>query len=60
MEQITKFSKGIHFFKYITNSQRLDLCRTMQHTEFKKGQIVMQGGGENGRNLKKKSSLTVT
>jgi hypothetical protein len=43
MEQITKFSKGIHFFKYITNSQRLDLCKTMTHTEFKKGQIIMQG-----------------
>mmetsp|Transcript_1082 Transcript_1082/g.3368 ORF Transcript_1082/g.3368 Transcript_1082/m.3368 type:complete len:794 (-) Transcript_1082:114-2495(-) len=43
MEQITKFSKGIHFFKYITNAQRLDLCKTMQHTQFKKNQIVMQG-----------------
>ena len=43
MEQITKFSKGIHFFKYITNAQRLDLCKTMQHTEFKKGQTVMEG-----------------
>ena len=52
MEQITKFSKGIHFFKYITNTQRLDLCKTMQHIEFKKGQIVMQGG-ENGINSQK-------
>jgi len=48
MEQITKFSKGIHFFKYITNAQRLELCKTMQHVEFKKGQVVMQGGSENG------------
>ena len=48
MEQITKFSKGIHFFKYITNAQRVDLCKTMQHTEFKKGQVVMQGGESGG------------
>jgi hypothetical protein len=28
------------------------LCKTMQHIEFKKGQIVMQGG-ENGINSQK-------
>jgi len=50
MEQITKFSKGIHFFKYITNTQRLQLCKTMQHTEFKKGQVVMTGGEHGGHN----------
>ena len=50
MEQITKFSKGIHFFKYITNAQRMDLCRTMQHTEFKKGQVVMTGGEHASQN----------
>lgn len=50
MEQITKFSKGIHFFKYITNAQRLELCKNMAHTEFKKGQTVMQGGEHGGDN----------
>mmetsp|Transcript_28233 Transcript_28233/g.44040 ORF Transcript_28233/g.44040 Transcript_28233/m.44040 type:complete len:594 (-) Transcript_28233:188-1969(-) len=47
MEQITKFSKGIHFFKYITNAQRHDLCKTMQFTQLKKNEIVMHGTNVN-------------
>ncbi len=41
LDQITKFSKGIQFFKYITNNQRSDLCKTMTYTNLAKNQVFV-------------------
>ncbi len=41
LDQITKFSKGVQFFKYITNSQRSDLCRTMTYRSLTKNQVFI-------------------
>jgi hypothetical protein len=39
LDQITKFSKGVQFFKYITNNQRSDLCKTMTYTNLARNQV---------------------
>jgi len=42
-DKIMQYSKGIHFFKYITNNQRCDLCKNMTCTTFAENQMVSQG-----------------
>ena len=44
LEKIIQYSKGVQFFKYITNNQRYDLCKNMMYTTMVKNQLVMHGG----------------
>lgn len=43
IDKIMQYSKGIHFFKYITSTQRCDLCKNMTCTTLVRNQMVSHG-----------------